>query len=190
MTRNSSKPAIFLDRDGTLNEPVGFVNHASLFRLFPWTVDAIRLINREGYLAVVVTNQSGVARGLYTEELLSEVHEEFEKTLAGAGAHLDGIYYCPHGPIGSACDCRKPKPGMLHRAEKDLGVDLSRSVVVGDSYSDLELGWNVGARSALVLTGFGRGYLEHQRSGWARQPDWVAPNLYSALMDIFSEAEA
>jgi D-glycero-D-manno-heptose 1,7-bisphosphate phosphatase len=187
MTSKAGKPAIFLDRDGTLNEPVGFVNHLSMFRLFPWTVDAIRLINREGYLAVVVTNQSGVARGLYTEELVDEVHGRFEKTLADAGAHLDGIYYCPHGPMQTECDCRKPKPGMLHRAQHDLDVDLARSVVIGDSYSDLELGWSVGARSALVLTGFGQGYYEHQRNGWARQPDWVAPNLYSALMDIFSD---
>jgi len=188
MTKQLGKPAIFLDRDGTLNEPVGFVNHASLFRLFPWTVDAIRLINREGYLAVVVTNQSGVARGLYTEELLDEVHGGFEKTLADAGVHLDGIYFCPHGPTQNECDCRKPKPGMLHRAQEDLGIDLTRSVVIGDSYSDLELGWNVGARSALVLTGFGQGYYDHQRSGWTRQPDWVAPNLYSALMDIFPDS--
>jgi D-glycero-D-manno-heptose 1,7-bisphosphate phosphatase len=187
MTSKPGTPAIFLDRDGTLNESVGFVNHVSRFRLFPWTVDAIRLINREGYLAVVVTNQSGVARGLYTEELLGEVHGGFEKTLADAGVHLDGIYYCPHGPIESGCDCRKPKPGMLHRAQEDLGIDLTRSVVVGDSYSDLELGWNVGARSALVLTGFGQGSYEHQRNAWARQPDWVAPTLYSALMDIFSD---
>ena len=186
----SGKPAIFLDRDGTLNEPVGFVNHISLFRLFPWSVEAIRLINREGYLAVVVTNQSGVARGLYTESLVHEVHEQLRATLSESGAHVDGIYYCPHGPMQDACDCRKPRPGMLHQAEKDLEADLSRSVVIGDSYSDLEMGWSVGARSALVLTGFGRGYYEHQSADWARQPDWVAPNLYSALVDIFSEAKA
>lgn len=184
------RPAVFLDRDGTINEPVGFVNHLSLFRLFPWSTEAIRLINREGYLAVVVTNQSGVARGLYSESLVHEVHAHLEATLSQSGAHLDGIYYCPHEPARDVCDCRKPRPGMLHRAEKELDVDLSRSVVVGDSYSDLEMGWSVGARSALVLTGFGRGYYEHQSADWARQPDLVAPNLYMALVEIFSEAKA
>jgi D-glycero-D-manno-heptose 1,7-bisphosphate phosphatase len=186
----SGKPAIFLDRDGTLNEPVGFVNHISLFRLFPWSTEAIRLINREGYLAVLVTNQSGVARGLYKESLVHEVHERLETTLSQSGAHLDGIYYCPHWPVQDDCDCRKPRPGMLHRAEKDLGVDLSRSIVIGDSYSDLQMAWSVGARSALVLTGFGRGYYEYQSATWDRQPDWVAPNLYAALVDIFSGGSA
>jgi D-glycero-D-manno-heptose 1,7-bisphosphate phosphatase len=186
----SGRPAIFLDRDGTLNEQVGFVNHLSSFRLFPWAIDAIRLINREGYLAVVVTNQSGVARGLYTEELVHEVHQQLHDKLSESGVHLDGIYFCPHGPMQDECGCRKPRPGMLRQAEKDLDVDLARSVVVGDSYSDLELGWSVGARAALVLTGFGRGFYEHQRSGWSRQPDWVAPNLYLALVDIFWEASA
>lgn len=186
----SGKPAIFLDRDGTLNEPVGFVNHISLFRLFPWSTEAIRLINREGFLAVIVTNQSGVARGLYTEALVQEVHQRLEATLSESDAHLDGIYYCPHAPLQETCDCRKPRPGMLRRAEQDLGVDLSRSVVIGDSYTDLEMGWSVGARSALVLTGFGRGYYEHQSAQWTRQPDWVAANLYAALADIFAEVRS
>ena len=186
----SGQPAIFLDRDGTINEPVGFVNHLSLFRLFPWSTEAIRLINRQGYLAVVVTNQSGVARGLYDEALVHEVHTHLKSILSESGAHLDGIYYCPHAPSQDVCDCRKPRPGMLHRAEEDLDVDLSRSIVIGDSHSDLEMGWSVGARSALVLTGFGRGYYEHQSKGWARQPDWVAPNLYMALVEIFSESKA
>ena len=183
----SGKPAIFLDRDGTINEPVGFVNHISLFRLFPWSTEAIRLINREGYLAVIVTNQSGVARGLYTEAMVHEVHQQLTAKLSESGAHLDGIYYCPHAPMEDACDCRKPRPGMLRRAERELGVDLSRSVVIGDSYTDLEMGWSVGARAALVLTGFGRGYYEHLSAEGARQPDWVAPHLYAALAEIFAE---
>ena len=186
----SGRPAIFLDRDGTLNEPVGFVNHISLFRLFPWSVEAIRLINRQGYLAVVVTNQSGVARGLYSEALVHEVHRRLRETLSESGAYLDGIYYCAHGPTQDECECRKPKPGMLRQAQKDLGVDLERSVVVGDSYTDLQMAWSVGSRAALVFTGFGRGYYENQSAGWPRQPDWVAPHLYGALAEIFSEASA
>lgn len=181
----SGRPAVFLDRDGTLIEAVGFVNHLSRLRLFPWTAEAIRWINRSGYLAVMVTNQSGVARGFYTESFLREVHAQLEEMLAEAGARLDAIYYCPHL---EGCDCRKPKPGMLLRAEKELGVDLSRSYVIGDAYSDLQLGWGVGARAALVLSGYGLGNYEHQRHGWPRQPDWVAPNLYAALMEIGAEA--
>jgi len=177
------QPAVFVDRDGTLNEPVGFVNHVSLFRLFPWSVEAVRLINRAGYLAVVVTNQSGVARGLYTEELVESVHEELRRELARGGARLDAAYYCPHGSSES-CDCRKPKPGMLRRAERDWGVDLSRSYVIGDSYPDLEMAWSTGARAALVLTGYGRGFYEHHRASWTRQPDLVAPNLHAAVVDI------
>lgn len=179
----SGRPAIFVDRDGTLNQAVGFVNHASLFRLFPWSMEAIRLINRSGFLAVLVTNQSGVARGLYTEELVKQVHARLNDALAEAGARLDAIYYCPHGVAGS-CDCRKPKPGMLLQAEQELDVDLARSYVIGDSGSDLETAWNAGSRAALVLTGHGRGNYEHHRDKWPRQPDVVAPNLYLAVAEI------
>ncbi len=194
MSAAGGRPAIFIDRDGTLNEPVGFVNHLSLFRLFPWTAEAIRLINRAGFLAVVVTNQAGVARGIFSEELLQAVHQELETRLKTAGARLDKIYYCPHWPHGTGhpyrrdCDCRKPKPGMLRQAERELGVDLSRSHLVGDSYSDLEMAWAAGARATLVFTGFGRGGYEHQRESWPRQPDAVAPNLYVAVADILAAA--
>jgi D-glycero-D-manno-heptose 1,7-bisphosphate phosphatase len=192
MSEAAGRPAIFIDRDGTLNEPVGFVNHLSLFKLFPWTVEAIRLVNRAGYLAVVVTNQAGVARGIFSEELLNQVHRHLEEQLQAAGAHLDKIYYCPHWPHGRghpyrrSCDCRKPKPGMLRRAERELGIDLSRSHLIGDSYSDLQMAWAAGARASLVLTGFGRGGLEHQGKDWPRQPDAVAENLYLAVADILA----
>ncbi len=184
----SGQPAIFMDRDGTLNEPVGFINHISMFRLFPWSVEAVRVVNRAGFLAVLVTNQSGVARGLYTEALVEEVHSRLNELLEEGGAHLDGIYYCPHGLVGS-CDCRKPNPGMLLRAETELNVDLSRSYVIGDTYSDLEMAWRVGARAALVLTGYGKGNYEHHRGEWARQPDVVAPNLFAAVTEIVRGTE-
>lgn len=185
------RPAIFLDRDGTLNAPVGFVNHVSLFKLFPWSVEAIRLINRSGFLAVLVTNQGGIARGLYSEELLTEVHGRLQAELAAAGARLDSIYYCPHYPHGEGpyridCECRKPKAGMLRRAAQELSVDLAGSFVVGDTYSDLETAWSVGARAFLVLTGFGRGNYEHNRHRWPRQPDHVAENLFEAVSEIVS----
>lgn len=179
-----SKPAIFLDRDGTLNEAVGFVNDASRFRLYPWAVDAIRLIHDESHLAIVVTNQSGVGRGLYREELVKQVHGRFEHLLDDGGTSVDAIYYCPHAPT-DGCECRKPKAGMLLRAEQELGVDLSKSWVVGDSYTDLQAAWNAGARGALVRTGFGAGSWTHQREGWPRAPDAVGDDLHHALCNIF-----
>jgi D-glycero-D-manno-heptose 1,7-bisphosphate phosphatase len=182
-----ARPAIFIDRDGTLNELVGFVNHVDAFRLFPWAAEAVRLVNRAGYLAVLVTNQSGVARGMFDEALVHDVHARLATMLEEAGAHLDGVYYCPHGTSGD-CECRKPKPGMLQQAERELDVDLSHSYVIGDTYSDIEMAWNAGACGALVLTGYGRGYYEHHRKGWARQPDRVSPNLFTAVTDIVWKA--
>jgi D-glycero-D-manno-heptose 1,7-bisphosphate phosphatase len=180
----TARPAIFLDRDGTLNEAVGYLNHPSRFKLFPWSVEAIRVIRDEGYLAIVTTNQSGVARGLIAREALEAVHGELRRILEEAGAPLDGIYDCPHGP-GDGCDCRKPKPGLLRRAESELGVDLARSWVVGDSLSDLQVAWSVGARGALVRTGYGEGALRYQQKDWARKPDLVAPDLHRAVCAIF-----
>jgi D-glycero-D-manno-heptose 1,7-bisphosphate phosphatase len=190
----SGRPAIFLDRDGTLNESVGFVNHLSLFRLYPWSAEAVRLINHAGRLAVVVTNQGGVARGIFSEELVGDVHRQLELDLAKSGAHLDKIYYCPHYPHGEGhpyrrrCECRKPRPGMLRLAEKELGADLGRSFLVSDTYADLEMAWSVGAKGFLVLTGMGRGSYEHQRGQWPRQPDGVAPHLYSAVVEILAQS--
>lgn len=178
------RPAIFLDRDGTLNESVGYVNHPSRLRLFPWTVEAIRTVRDEGYLAVLVTNQSGVGRGFFPESLMHEVHGQLEALLKEAGTELDGIYSCPHRP-SDGCECRKPKPGMLLRAASELDCDLSRSWMVGDSLSDLEAGWAAGARSALVRTGFGEGTLRYESERWERPPDLVAPNLHQALCSIF-----
>ena len=183
----SNKPAIFVDRDGTFNKLVGYLSDLDAFELYPWSHEAIRLINRSGFLAVMVTNQSGIARGIFSDDLVQTVHSRMTEMLAGADARLDGIYYCPHGTSGN-CVCRKPKPGMLEQAQQDLQIDMSRSWVVGDSYSDLEAAWNSGARAALVLTGYGRGNYEHHRDHWQRQPDIVAPNLYSAVVEIVWEA--
>lgn len=179
----TGKPAIFLDRDGTLNHGAGYVSHPSRFRLFAWTVESIRAIRDEGFLAVMVTNQSGVGRGYFSEEMLLGIHRDLKALLAAAGTALDGIYYCPHRP-DEGCDCRKPKPGMLLRAERELGCDLSRSWIVGDNESDLKAGWAVGAKAALVRTGDGEGNLEHQSKRWARPPDLVAAQLQQAVCDI------
>ena len=189
------KPAIFMDRDGTVSHEVGYLNHASRFRLFPWTVDAVRHINRAGWLAVLVTNQAGVARGYFPESMVHEVHARLRGALEAGGARFDAIYYCPHHPsVGEApyrmdCDCRKPRPGMLRRAEAELQADLARSWVVGDRHGDLQLAWKVGARAALVKTGYGLGEVEYEAPRWPRQPDLVAEHLLEAVERILA-AEA
>jgi D,D-heptose 1,7-bisphosphate phosphatase len=177
------RPAIFLDRDGTINEGVGYVNHRSRFRLFPWTVEAIRAIRDEGYVAVLITNQSGVGRGYFSEDSVRQIHLDLKRVLEDAGTSLDGVYYCPHRP-DEGCSCRKPKPGMLLRAAEELDCDLSRSWIIGDNRSDLEAGWSAGTRAALVRTGDGEGNLAYEARSWRRMPDLVAANLYRAVCDI------
>ena len=192
----SGRPAIFLDRDGTLSHEVGYLNHPGRFRLYPWSVDAVRAINRSSRLAVVVTNQAGVARGYFPESVFEEVQARLRRDVEAGGARFDAVYACLHHPsVGEApyrkdCDCRKPRPGLLRRAESELGVDLRRSWVVGDRYSDLQLAWSVGASGALVKTGYGLGELTYLADGWARQPDLVAENVLEAVERIVGREAA
>lgn len=186
----AKRPAVFLDRDGTISQEVGYVNHVSRFELFPWTIEALRRLRDAGFLAVVVTNQSGVARGFFTEELVRDVHAKLQAQLAAEGLHLDGIYYCPHHPregeppYRQECECRKPKPGMLYRAAQELPIDLSRSIVVSDKYEDVAMAQSLGLRGVLVLTGYGRGEYEYRRQAWPCPPDLVAENLLAAVHQI------
>ena len=192
----AARPAIFLDRDGTLAHEVGYINHPSRFRLYPWAVDAVRLINRAGVLAIVVTNQAGVARGYFPESVILEVHASLRAAMEASGARLDAIYYCPHHPeVGEPayrldCDCRKPRPGMLWRAAAELGADLPRSFVVGDRHGDLTLAWSVGARGVLVKTGYGLGELVHLSPRWPRPPDLVAEHVLDAVEQVLGLLEA
>jgi D-glycero-D-manno-heptose 1,7-bisphosphate phosphatase len=173
------RPAVFLDRDGTIAEEVGYLNHIDRFRMFPFAADAIRRLNQAGLAVIVATNQSGVGRGYFPEALVHTVHEFMTQQLAAAGALLDAIYYCPH-TSADACESRKPKPGMLERAAREHALDLKRSFVVGDRSVDIGLARNVGARSILVRTGYGEGELAWHGSKWAVQPDFVAQTLTEA----------
>jgi D-glycero-D-manno-heptose 1,7-bisphosphate phosphatase len=185
-----------MDRDGTVCDEVGYVNHVDRVRLLPRSAEAIRAANEAGFQTVVVTNQAGVARGYFAESLVDEVHERVRELLAGEGARLDGIYYCPHHPeVGDppyrkACGCRKPAPGMLERARDEMGIDLAASYMVGDSAKDLEAGHRAGAKKVLVLTGYGQGELAHQSHAWSVRPDHVAADLLDAVSWILEREAA
>jgi len=178
---------MFIDRDGCLTEEVGYVNHPSRIRLLPRTAEAIRRLNRSGVAAVMVTNQTGIARGYFSEETLHAANARMVAELAAGGARLDGLYVCMHHPsLGeppyrTECDCRKPRPGLLTRAAADLGLDLRASVMVGDKFSDVAAGQAAGASGVLVLTGYGRGEWEYQRQAQPVKPDHVAEDLLDAV---------
>jgi D-glycero-D-manno-heptose 1,7-bisphosphate phosphatase len=182
--------AVFIDRDGTISEEVGYVNHPSRFRLFPYSSEAIRMLNDNDWLAIVITNQAGVARGYFSEDVIQKVHDQLVRDLQQQSATVDGIYYCAHHPsVGEPpyrvdCDCRKPKTGLIQQAARDFEIDLAASWMVGDRYSDVELARNAGLRSAFVLSGYGRGEWEYQSRNWEHRPDLVCENLREAVKSI------
>jgi D-glycero-D-manno-heptose 1,7-bisphosphate phosphatase len=181
------RPAVFIDRDGTLTEEVGYVNHPARLRLLPRSAAAVRRLNEAGVAAVVATNQAGVARGYFTADVMTAVHERLVDELKRAGAHLDGLYVCAHHPTEGAppfraeCECRKPRPGLLLRAARELDLDLAASAVVGDKPSDLEVAQRAGAAGVLVLTGYGLGEWEYRRAHFPVAPHHVAADLLDAV---------
>ena len=160
MTRTFERAA-FLDRDGTIIEEVGYLDRPERVEFFPWTIDAIRVLNRAGLAVVLVSNQSGIARGFFTDAVVEEVHQRMADMLAAGGARIDAYYYCPHHPDGripalaKVCSCRKPARGLVDRAVTEFGVDPERSFVVGDRWLDVGLARTVGAKAVLVRTGYG-----------------------------------
>jgi len=180
-------PGVFLDRDGTVCEEVGYVNHLSRCALLPRSAEAIRRLNEAGVPVAIVTNQAGVARGYFKEDLVLEVHERVRELLAAGGARVEGIYYCAHHPTAgeppyrAECECRKPKPGLLLRAAAEIGIDLPRSFLVGDSSRDVGAAAAAGVTPVLVLTGYGRGEWEHQRERFRTTPAFVAADLLDAV---------
>jgi D-glycero-D-manno-heptose 1,7-bisphosphate phosphatase len=184
-----SRIGIFLDRDGTINEEVDYLSSPKDFRLIPGAADAIREANGLDAVVCVVTNQSGVSRGLVTEVQLAEIHATMRAELARGGARVDAIYYCPHHrtvgshPYRKDCDCRKPLPGMIDAAVRDFGIDPAKSFVVGDRMIDVQLGNGVGATSILVRTGYGTTELTNPVPDGARI-DYVAKDLYDAIQFV------
>lgn len=186
--------AVFLDRDGNINKDVGYPNSSDLIEIYSYSYEAIRKLNHAGLLAVIVTNQSGIGRGLIKETELRDIHQKMEEDFAREDAHFDGIYYCPHlisskiSKYNIDCTCRKPYPGMALQAAADLDIDLSRSYMVGDKVEDIQFGMNIKALPILVLTGYGEKSLASlQQKGVT--PAYVAKTLLDAVSWILKNEE-
>lgn len=186
------RPAVFLDRDGTINQDVGYLNHPDQLELIAGAAAAVRLLNRAGLAVVVISNQAGIAKGLIREEMMPVIHAAFVNMLAREGAAIDGFYYCPHHPEGTiapyarTCDCRKPAPGLARRAASELGLDLGSSYVVGDKVSDVRLAHNVGASAVMVKTGHGSHELQTYPADCG-PPRYVARDLSDAVQWILQQ---
>ena len=184
-------PAVFLDRDGTLIEDIGYLRRPHDVAFYPWSVDAVRALNQAGLAVVVITNQSGVARGILTEPMIEDVHRHISSVLAGGGARIDAYYYCPHHPDGTVaaysrlCDCRKPGCGMIDRASAALGLDPTRSFVVGDKWLDVGAAHAAGARGILVRTGYGA--TEETEPPPDRPAEAIVDNLVEAVSWILRQ---
>jgi D-glycero-D-manno-heptose 1,7-bisphosphate phosphatase len=182
--------AIFLDRDGTINEEMGYINHIERFKVFPFVAESIKNFRENGYKVIVITNQSGVAREYFTEQLLKEIHNNLNEYLIKNETKLDGIYYCPHHPTEGKgnyklnCNCRKPKTGMIEKAVKEHNIDLNTSYIIGDRFKDMIFAKKLNMKSGFVLTGYGKGEYEHQSYTWQFMPDLIAKNLKEISLKI------
>lgn len=184
------KPAVFLDRDGVVIEDSHYIGKPDRVRLLPRSAEAVASLNRNGWAVVVVTNQSGVSRGLFAEDDVHAVHAHLAELLHGYGARVDAFYHCPHHPDGDVfpyrieCPCRKPRPGMLLRAGDELGLDLTASWMVGDRVTDLQAGAAVGCRTVLVRTGYGSQVNPAGLNRDALNLDLVAADLADAVRKL------
>jgi D,D-heptose 1,7-bisphosphate phosphatase len=188
--------AVFLDRDGTINEEVGYLDSIDKLKLFANAAEAIRLINESGMKAVVITNQSGVAKGYFSEEFVRRVHEHIQERLREKGAFIDAFYYCPHhhtegiGAYLQSCACRKPGAGMLTQASEELTIDLRRSYTVGDMLKDIQVAYAIGAKGILVKTGYGMNTVEKDLTSDSSkicQPSYIAEDILDAVKWIIKD---
>ena len=181
------KPAVFLDRDGTINEQMGYINHLSRFHLLPKVCEAIKLFNDHGFLVIVVSNQSGVGRGYFPRDLVYEIHDAMEQSLGLKNARVDAIFFCPHYPQANLkeyaiqCNCRKPATGLIEKACDTFEIDMENSYVVGDRYTDIELAKNTNLKGILVKTGYGLGDIEYILPAKIVNPSYIADDLYDAV---------
>lgn len=190
---NALRPVVFLDRDGTLNEEIGYIRDVSKLVLISGAAGAIRRLNETGVAAVLVTNQSGAARGYYDEDHIRKLNQRLVDLLRDANASLDAVYYCPHLPDGTvapyacACNCRKPEPGLVSLAlSEHPDFDQNRAYVVGDKATDVELAEKCGAKGVLVTTGYGKDVLSGAYQ-WPVKPDYTAGNICEAIDWILAD---
>ena len=187
--------AVFLDRDGTINEEMGYINHPDRFKIFPFVPESISIFNQLNFKVIIVTNQSGVARGYFEESLVLQLHDKLKKYLVENKAYIDAIYYCPHHPkegkgkYKKDCNCRKPKPGMIDQAVKELNIDLKRSYLIGDRYKDILFAKRMNIQACLVMTGYGKGEYEYQRNSWELYPDIIGENLLEIAQIIYQKEQ-
>ncbi len=174
-----TKKAVFLDRDGTLIEEANYLARPEQLKLLPFAAEAVRLLNENGFLVILITNQSGIGRKYFSEKDLREIHEKLISDLALEDAKLDAIYFCPHNPDDD-CDCRKPKTGMIRQTTRDFSIDLKNSWTIGDKALDVETGFNAGTKTALVSTGYGIA----EREKLNEKPDLIVENLLEAAKVI------
>lgn len=190
---SEKRKAVFLDRDGVINEETNYAHRRDQLMLIPRAAEAIRLLNDNGFLVIVTTNQAGIARGLYEEKDMHAFHRAMKEELKKEkGARLDAIYWCPHHPEvvhevhRIICDCRKPRPGMLLQASRDFSIDLARSFMVGDKWSDIDAGANAGCKTVMVRTGYGKEERAQQKE---RKADFHTSDLFDAVHVILNEDE-
>lgn len=188
--------AIFLDRDGTINEEVGYLDSIDKLRIIPAAFEAIRLINKSRMKAVVITNQAGVARGLFDEAFVRQTHEQLQASFCQKGSVIDAFYYCPHHPTEGSpdyrkiCDCRKPSPGLIFQAARDMDIDLSASYMIGDRYRDVEAAHRAGVKGVLVKTGYGTDVVENvgpDQETPEGKPEYIADNVLEAVRWIMRD---
>ena len=199
--KNGMQTAVFIDRDGTINEEAEYLNRLDQVRLFPGAAGAIRRINESGMKAVVITNQSGVARGFFDETFVEKTHAYLRDILCVEGATIDAFYFCPHHPTEGkgrylqVCGCRKPAPGMLLKAAEELGIDLQRSYLIGDALTDIEAGHRAGVKGILVRTGCGEESVAALAAdpesgvGATSRPFYIAADLREAVAWIMKDRE-
>ncbi len=180
-------PAVFLDRDGTINEEMGYINDLSRLKILPGVASALKLLKSYGFKLIVISNQSGPARGYFPKELVFETNELLQKRLKKKGASIDDFFICFHHPEEN-CPCRKPKPGLILQAIEKYSIDLEKSYLIGDKIIDIETAKNAGIKGILVLTGYGKGEFKYVAPQKGIVPYFVAKDLKSAAEFIIKDS--